>query len=319
VLAAGQLVAGGCGGVSESPDASGPTDASHGGGIDGTTGLANDSGATLLDAGSVSTPLCIPGISVACTGPGGCSSGQVCNTEGNGFGACNCAAPMDASTMACVPGQSIACAGAGGCISSQICSTGGTGYGACICPNDSGTTLSCIPGQSIACGGPYGCSSFQVCNTNGNGYEPCDCPDAGSYLNDAGKLPDGYAPLPPPVGAQGYNAIWAYQSNWSAPGIYLPLFSAPDCAVNPPYGDFYFAIFEPVTAGPEGTFPSCTGYASNSSGPCYAPGLQGEFGNPFEGGPGLSYTLSAFDANGIARGQMDTLQGIVPLVVKNCL
>jgi hypothetical protein len=88
---------------------------------------------------------------------------------------------------------------------------------------------------------------------------------------------------------------------------------------SPPYGDFYFAIFEPATAGPEGTFPSCTGYTASSSGPCYAPGLEGEFGNPFEGGPGLSYALSAFDANGIATGQMDTLQGIVPLVVKNCL
>ena len=199
-----------------------------------------------------------------------------------------------------------------------MCNAQGTGYGSCTCASDAGT-LSCVPGQSIACGGPYACPSFQVCNAEGTGYEPCDCPDAGTYLNDAGELPDGYAPLPPPVGHQGYNAIWAYQDNWSAPGIYLPLFSAPDCAVNPPYGDYYFAIFEPATAGPAGTFPSCIDFVASSSGPCYAPGLEGNSGNAFEGGLGLTYTLSAFDANGIATGQMGTLQGIIPLVVKNCL
>jgi hypothetical protein len=41
-----------------------------------------------------------------------------------------------------------------------------------------------------------------------------------------------------------------------------------------------------------------------------------EHGEPFEGGPGRTYTLSAFDQNGIATGQMQTLQGITPLVVK---
>jgi hypothetical protein len=34
--------------------------------------------------------------------------------------------------------------------------------------------------------------------------------------------------------------------------------------------------------------------------------------------PGETYTLSPFDANGIATGQMNTTEGIVPLVVKNC-
>jgi hypothetical protein len=34
---------------------------------------------------------------------------------------------------------------------------------------------------------------------------------------------------------------------------------------------------------------------------------------------GFTYTLSSFDANGIATGQMNTAQGIVPLVVKDCL
>jgi hypothetical protein len=48
--------------------------------------------------------------------------------------------------------------------------------------------------------------------------------------------------------------------------------------------------------------------------------LAGGAGNQiFEGGSGLTYTVSAFDSNGIATGQMDTMEGIVPLVIKNCL
>jgi hypothetical protein len=178
----------------------------------------------------------------------------------------------------------------------------------------------CVPGQSVACGGPYGCPSYQLCNDAGSAYGPCDCPDAANFLNDAGEVPDGYAPLPPPVGDQGYNAIWAYESNWSAPGIYLPLFSAPDCAVNPPFGEFFFVIFEPAATGPAGTLPSCPGLGMGSSEPCYSPALAGGAGNQiFEGGSGLTYTVSAFDSNGIATGQMDTMEGIVPLVIKNCL
>jgi hypothetical protein len=34
--------------------------------------------------------------------------------------------------------------------------------------------------------------------------------------------------------------------------------------------------------------------------------------------PGGNYVLSAFNADGIATGQMNTDEGIVPLVVKNC-
>ena len=166
--------------------------------------------------------------------------------------------------------------------------------------------------------GPYGCVSYQVCDSSGQSYDPCVCADGGGYYGDGG-LADGWAPLPPPVGNQGYNAIWAYISNWSAPGIYLPLFSAPDCAVIPPYGDFYFVIFEPATAGPAGTFPSCPGLGMGGSEPCYAPAQSPVNGQTFEGAPGFTYTLSAFDANGIATGQMNTLQGIVPLVVKNCM
>ena len=33
---------------------------------------------------------CVPGQSVACTGVGGCSGGQVCNATGTAFGPCDC-------------------------------------------------------------------------------------------------------------------------------------------------------------------------------------------------------------------------------------
>jgi hypothetical protein len=102
--------------------------------------------------------------------------------------------------------------------------------------------------------------------------------------------------------------------------IYLPLFSAPDCAVVPPYGEYYFVVFEPSTTGPSGTFPSCPGLYMGGSPPCYGPtrtsAARGQ--DYVGGGTGFSYTLSAFDTNGIATGQMSTTDGLVPLVVKNC-
>lgn len=122
---------------------------------------------------------CIPGRSVECVGSGGCSSNQVCNSDGSSYGPCECVRP-DASisegsaTTLCVPGQSIACAGRGGCISNQICNATGTGYAPCSCTND-GSALLCVPGESIACSGPGGCFSSQVCEGDGMAYGPCAC------------------------------------------------------------------------------------------------------------------------------------------------
>lgn len=39
------------------------------------------------------TPVCTAGQSVACTGPAGCSGGQVCKDDGSGFSACVCGSP----------------------------------------------------------------------------------------------------------------------------------------------------------------------------------------------------------------------------------
>jgi hypothetical protein len=35
-------------------------------------------------------PLCVPGASVSCTGPGACAGGQVCAVDGMSYGACEC-------------------------------------------------------------------------------------------------------------------------------------------------------------------------------------------------------------------------------------
>jgi hypothetical protein len=290
-----------------------------------------DSSASNTDASSISSgrdsapsaTACVPGQSVACVGPGGCATNQVCAHDGSGFGPCNCASSADAGRPLCVPGASIACAGPGGCISSQVCNAEGNGYGSCACSGDGGGELSCIPGQSIACSGPYGCPSYQVCNASGSAYELCACPDGGFLAGDGGELPDGYAPLPPPVGDQGYNAIWASALDQNVPqgvtqAIFLPLFSAPDCTVVPPYGDAYLVVFQPGGAGPTGTFSACSPMPPGPT-PCYSPEI---FDTPgvadFESVPGGALTLSPFNAAGIATGQMNTTEGIVPLVVKNC-
>jgi hypothetical protein len=165
--------------------------------IDASADTSNESGAAAT--------ACIPGRSVACVGPGGCSSNQICNSDGTGYGPCDCAQPVEASapveastTPPCVPGQSIACTGPGGCISNQVCNVDGTGYGACSCSND-GSALLCVPGQSIGCSGPGGCFSSQVCNTDGTAYGPCDCSGDGASVecqtaSDCEKL---LGPLPP--------------------------------------------------------------------------------------------------------------------------
>jgi hypothetical protein len=165
-----------------SVDASATAVGGDDGGASSSDGSVTDATA---DAGGGATA-CIPGQSVACVGPGGCSTNQVCNSSGSGFGPCSCAG-ADASVVLCIPGQSIACSGPGGCISSQACLGDGSGYGACVCSGDSGGLLLCVPGQSIACAGEYGCASFQVCDASGTAYGPCDCP----VFDDAGALPDG--------------------------------------------------------------------------------------------------------------------------------
>jgi hypothetical protein len=80
-----------CGGKQSSGDA-------DGGGPDAST--ASDSSAALDAEASADAPptmACIPGRSIGCVGPGGCSSNQVCNGAGTAYGPCNCAPTLDGS------------------------------------------------------------------------------------------------------------------------------------------------------------------------------------------------------------------------------
>ena len=189
--------------------------------------------------------------------------------------------------------------------------------------DDSGATkTACVPGQSVACVGPGGCATNQVCNPEGSAFGPCDCPDAATFVNDAGELPDGYAPIPTSLGTQGYNAIWAVNplSLPSQGWIFRPLFSVPDCAAVPPYGDSYVALFAPTSAGPSGTFPVCSQSGTGGPMPCYDSQVYtyATGDSSYQVVPGGKLVVSDFNGDGIATGYMDTIQGIVPLVVKNC-
>ena len=127
---------------------------------------------------------CVPGQSILCAGPGGCTANQVCESNGSAYGSCSCPPARDAGHSACTPGESIACVGTGGCAASQVCEADGSGYGACVCaplPEGGSEARGCVPGQAIACAG-RGCTSSQVCNATGTAYGPCVCGD------DAGAL-----------------------------------------------------------------------------------------------------------------------------------
>ena len=65
-----------------------------GGGTAGGSG-----GSTSTDA----SPLCVPGQSSACFGPGACPGGQVCSADGRGFGSCVCGTTGGAGTDATAP------------------------------------------------------------------------------------------------------------------------------------------------------------------------------------------------------------------------
>lgn len=46
--------------------------------------------ASVVGCSSGHADTCTPGASVACTGPGGCTGGQVCSNDGTSYGSCDC-------------------------------------------------------------------------------------------------------------------------------------------------------------------------------------------------------------------------------------
>jgi hypothetical protein len=55
--------------------------------------LAGCDMAVQSEAAAPASPLCVPGRSIACTGPAGCGGYQVCAPDSRSFGACECPAP----------------------------------------------------------------------------------------------------------------------------------------------------------------------------------------------------------------------------------
>lgn len=75
-------------------------------------------------------PLCTPGVSVACIGPGACQGGQVCNLDGSGFGACDCGEAGKGGSGGGATGQGGAgAAGSGGAGSGGEAASGSGGQG----------------------------------------------------------------------------------------------------------------------------------------------------------------------------------------------
>jgi hypothetical protein len=58
---------------------------------DGGEGSSTATGGAAGSGGQPSMPLCVPGKSEPCAGPAGCMGGQICASDGSGFGECACA------------------------------------------------------------------------------------------------------------------------------------------------------------------------------------------------------------------------------------
>lgn len=107
----------------------------------------------LVPACSPATTACTPGASVACTGPGGCSGGQVCRSDGSGYEACVCGVDggmADAPSgppLICDSGLGAATAACAACMSAACCAE------ATACVADPECT-SCL-----GSGGAPGCSA----------------------------------------------------------------------------------------------------------------------------------------------------------------
>lgn len=181
---------------------------------------------------------------------------------------------------------------------------GGGGGGVIISDGEDASTYYYPPPNAYLDAGPGGEEAGSSSGSIVTGAPP-------TFRSEAG------APLPPPVdGGGGYNAIYSA----SQKSLYLPMFSAPSCAVVPPFGESFRVQIEndqeTDLISPVGAFPAC---GVGAYGRCYvidraiASGLEND--ERIDSG---RFQLSAFDGNGIATGGMDAAEGYVPLVVKSC-
>ncbi len=155
------------------------------------------------DAGSRT---CTPGQQIECACPGGTSGVQVCASDGDDYGACECGGALDGSardgadaSRLCTPGQPVACPCPGGGSSTQVCAADGESYEACRCSDggsarDSGVApkdatadvIACVPGEQVACGCGAGKTGYEVCAMSGDSFGACQCPAQSDSGAEAG-------------------------------------------------------------------------------------------------------------------------------------
>jgi hypothetical protein len=166
------LVAAGCAGgtVAEAPSGD---DAGAGGSCEDCQeegGSSSSSGGESGDAGRV----CNPGDEHDCDCADGSTGTQVCDDDGDGYGACDCPEPSTGGTGGtaneCVNGQQRSCTCNNGNDGIQVCNNGC--WGACDCPD-----YQCTPGDEDPCPCGNGVTGTQVCASDGQSWGTCDCPE----------------------------------------------------------------------------------------------------------------------------------------------
>lgn len=111
----------------------------------GHDGAQGDAGTARLLCGPV-------GVSVACTGPGGCDGAQECRSDGS-YGACDCGA--DAPSRCAPAGILVTCVGDGECSGHQACGTDGA-FGICECADATAGSITALeitspaPGDAVS-------------------------------------------------------------------------------------------------------------------------------------------------------------------------
>jgi hypothetical protein len=111
--------------------------------------------------------VCTPGASVACTGPGGCAGGQVCNANGSAFGACDCGSSAGTSIEAGATSGAASAAASG---ASDTTTSGSSTSGTSSVGNDADTSASGVStGSGSGAAAQSGSSSGSTTSSGGIG------------------------------------------------------------------------------------------------------------------------------------------------------
>jgi hypothetical protein len=105
----------------------------------------------LASCGSTATAprACTPGESVACVGPGGCSTNHVCNAQGTGFGACLCGGSADAGLQGADSSSAVEIGAA--CAYDQDCTSFTQGDETAYCNGSLVCTRPCTSNADCGC------------------------------------------------------------------------------------------------------------------------------------------------------------------------